>query len=190
MKLLPQGSIWSARDVAALRTIALFEALKALLALGLAAGAVFFLRHGVHLEATDLVADLGLDPVGLIARVMMGIATRLEGMRVVWVISVALAYALLRFAESWGLWHERAWGEWIGALSGVVYLPLEIHGVILHQTWQRALLLATNLAVVLFLAFHLWRRRHPSRLRRALMQENQDGMQASASAVVIEQDDR
>lgn len=169
MTLPPKNSIWSARDVAALRTISLFEAAKALLALALAAGAVSLLRHGIYLAATDLVLDLGLDPSGGVAHALMGIATRLERVRATWVIAAAIAYAALRFAESWGLWHERAWGEWIGALSGVAYLPFEIRGVILSQTWPRIFLLTANLVVVFYLAFHLWRRRHPRLIGQSLL---------------------
>lgn len=166
MTLTPKNSIWSARDVAALRTISLFEAGKALLALALAAGAVSLLRHGIQLAMTDLVLDLGLDPRGGVGRAVIDLAARLEHVHASWVIAAAIAYAALRFAESWGLWHERAWGEWIGALSGVVYLPFEVHGVVLSQTWPRIFLLTANLVVVFYLAFHLWRRRHPRPIRQ------------------------
>ena len=91
MTVTPKNSIWSARDVAALRTISLFEAAKALLALALAAGAVSLLRHGIDLAATDLVLDLGLDPNGAVGAAMIGIASRLERVRASWVIAAAIA---------------------------------------------------------------------------------------------------
>ncbi len=36
----------------------------------------------------------------------------------------AVGYALVRFEEAYGLWNERTWGEWLGALSGALYVPL------------------------------------------------------------------
>ena len=38
----------------------------------------------------------------------------------------ATAYVLVRFTEAYGLWKDRWWGEWLGALSGALYIPFEL----------------------------------------------------------------
>lgn len=53
-----------------------------------------------------------------------------------------------------GLWLERIWAEWLGALSGALYLPLEA-GHLMHKP---TLINGAVLLVVGFLAFQLWRR--------------------------------
>jgi uncharacterized membrane protein (DUF2068 family) len=52
---------------------------------------------------------------------------------------LAIGYIVVRMLEAYGLWNERAWGEWLGALSGGLYIPFEI-GHLVHRpstsTWQ------------------------------------------------------
>jgi uncharacterized membrane protein (DUF2068 family) len=65
--------------------------------------------------------------------------------------ALALLYATVRFVEAYGLWHVRAWAEWFAIISGSVYIPIEIYELFHRTTWMRALVLATNLAIVAYL---------------------------------------
>ena len=69
------------------------------------------------------------------------------------------AYSAIRLAEAYGLWRDRAWAEWLAAVSGAVYLPLEISHLLHSTTWINAGVLALNLAVVAYMVVRLRRRR-------------------------------
>ena len=65
----------------------------------------------------------------------------------------------MRWAEAWGLWQGHSWGEWLGALSGALYVPFELRHLLHRPTWLNAAVLMLNVAVVAFLAWELWRER-------------------------------
>ena len=70
---------------------------------------------------------------------------------------LALAYALLRFAEAYGLWFQRRWGAWIAAVSGGIYVPVESYELARGVTWVRVSALVLNAAVVAYMCYMLWR---------------------------------
>ena len=52
-------------------------------------------------------------------------------------------------------------GEWLGALSGALYLPFEMRHTVHRPTLATAVVSAANVAVC-FLSWQLWRRRRTS----------------------------
>jgi len=72
---------------------------------------------------------------------------------------VALAYIMVRWLEAYGLWKDRVCAEWLGALSGALYVPLEIAHLLDGATLLTPAVLAANVLMVAFLAWRLWRRR-------------------------------
>jgi uncharacterized membrane protein (DUF2068 family) len=74
-------------------------------------------------------------------------------------VVIATAYIAIRFLEAYGLWYERAWGEWLGALSAGLYVPFEVRHLLHRPSFISAAVLAGNAFVVGFLAYQLWRRR-------------------------------
>lgn len=66
-----------------------------------------------------------------------------------------LVYALVRFAEAYGLWLGRRWAEWLAALSGGIYVPVEIYELSRGFSWIKIAALAANLAIVAFMVFAL-----------------------------------
>ncbi|GAA2013516.1 DUF2127 domain-containing protein [Nakamurella flavida] len=72
-------------------------------------------------------------------------------------LAVALgAYAVIEFAEAYGLWMMRRWGEYLAVVATGLFLPIEIREILERVTWLRILLFAINLAAVLWL---LWSKR-------------------------------
>ena len=67
----------------------------------------------------------------------------------------------MRLLEAYGLWNDRAWGEWLGALSGGLYIPFEISYLMHRLSVISVVVLAGNVFVASFLVFQLW-----SRLRK------------------------
>jgi uncharacterized membrane protein (DUF2068 family) len=72
-------------------------------------------------------------------------------------VSLAAGYVLLRFAEAYGLWHQRTWGQWLGALSGALYVPFELWHLVSRPSLIGVVVLVSNVGVVAFLAYLLWR---------------------------------
>jgi uncharacterized membrane protein (DUF2068 family) len=141
----------------ALRTIAVFEAVKGVAALAAALGLLRLLHHDLHRLAVDLIGHLGLDPADHYPSMMLQYADLLASTNVFTVVLLVTGYVLLRGFEAYGLWHERAWGEWLGALSGSLYIPFELHHVIHEAHPIGAAVLGLNVLVVAFLAYQLWR---------------------------------
>ena len=64
-------------------------------------------------------------------------------------------YALVRFLEAYGLWRERTWGNWLGALSGALYVPFELRHLVYRPSILGGVVIAVNIVVVGFLAWQI-----------------------------------
>jgi len=133
-----------------LRSIAVFEAVKGLIALMAATGIALHrqLRPMVYALADHLDLDPAHDrPMALLHALAAGANAhlRLIGFG-------ALAYAILRFAEAIGLWQARVWALWFGALSAALYLPFELMRLFSHPGVLPLALLILNGAVVYYLS--------------------------------------
>ncbi len=135
---------------AGLRTVAIFEASKGLLALVLAV-IVISVRNRMEEIAEELLYHLHIGFDRRLAQAVLHGASDLSDMRVWTVLAVAIAYAAVRFTEAWGLWYRRVWAEWFALLSGALYLPIEIQKVAEHQHWLPITVLSVNLAIVLYM---------------------------------------
>ncbi|MBC7517632.1 MAG: DUF2127 domain-containing protein [Microbacteriaceae bacterium] len=62
-----------------------------------------------------------------------------------------LLYAGVQFAESVGLWLEKAWGEYLAVVASSLFIPLEIFELADKPTAVKAVVLAVNIVVVIWL---------------------------------------
>src|SRR5690348_15547066 len=88
---------------------------------------------------------------------------RMEDSHLLALAGLAALYSLVRFIEAYGLWFERRWAEWLAALSGGIYIPLEIYELIIRATWLKFAALVINLVVVAYMVWLLTetiRKRH------------------------------
>jgi uncharacterized membrane protein (DUF2068 family) len=154
-----QGSNLGAqhRGRRALRAIAVFEAIKGAAALAASLGFFSLLHHDLHRLATALISHFGLDPGGHYPAIVLRYADALADANLRNLVLLATGYVVLRFTEAYGLWRERRWGEWLGALSGVLYVPFELRHLLHSPTWESGAVLAGNLAIVAYLALQLRR---------------------------------
>lgn len=132
----------------AIRAVALFEALKGAAVLLAATGLLALVHHDLAALAASLVQHTHLNPASKYPRIFLDAAAHLQHTRLVWLAVGAAAYSALRFAESYGLWRERPWAEWLAAVSGGIYIPFEVANVLHERTLLSAVLLLANLAVV------------------------------------------
>ncbi|MGE5641237.1 MAG: DUF2127 domain-containing protein [Clostridia bacterium] len=142
-----------------LRAVAVFEALKGLLALLAAGGLFYFIPRDFRHLAVELVGRLHLNAGKSYPDVFLRIVEDATNPQLWLIASLVLAYAAVRFTEAYGLWFERAWGEWVAAVSGAIYVPLELYEISRRVTWIRVSALVLNIGIVALMAFALWKRK-------------------------------
>lgn len=147
-----------------LRAVAVCEGTKGILVLAVGLGLLGFIHRDLQQLAEDVVRHLHLNPSARYPRVFLMVASRFDGVQL-WAVAVgALVYSGLRFLEAVGLWKDRNWAKWLGAISGGIYIPVEIYEAARKATATRLVLFALNVAVVAYLLWNLWQKRQIARL--------------------------
>ncbi|MBI5518780.1 MAG: DUF2127 domain-containing protein [Desulfovibrio sp.] len=147
------------------RLIALLELAKGGLVLLAGFGILTLLHRDAGLAAERLVQHLHVNPASGTPRIFIELASGLTDARLLLLAAGAAGYACVRAVEAYGLWRERTWAEWFGAVSGAVYLPLEVYELSERVTWERGAVFVVNVLVVGVLALALWRRKGSGRPR-------------------------
>ena len=143
----------------AVKTMAVFEASKGLLALLGLLGLLSLLHHDLHRLALDWIGHFGLSPDTRLGTQVMHGVDKLDATPTRTVVALGFAYVAARWIEAWGLWHDKAWGEWFAAISGAIYVPVEVQHVLQHRHWQGVLVLVFNVVLVIVLLVRLWQRK-------------------------------
>jgi uncharacterized membrane protein (DUF2068 family) len=143
----------------ALQAVALMEAVKGFIVLGAGFGLLALMHRDVAHIAVALVTRLHIDPEQHYAGVFLDAAERVTDMHL-WIgAALALLYSAIRLAEGYGLWFGRRWAEWLGVVSGGLYVPVEIYELLHKPSWIKAATLTLNVAVVVYLIRTLQRGR-------------------------------
>jgi uncharacterized membrane protein (DUF2068 family) len=132
----------------AIRVVAFVEAAKGLLAVLAASGLLGLMHHDLAKLAGRLVHHLHLDPASHYPHVFLEAAANLHDTRLLLLALGAAVYALVRFAEAGGLLFEKAWAEWLAAISGGIYVPAEVWRFLHKPSWLGFVLFCVNLLVV------------------------------------------
>jgi len=151
------GSTRGPRDhtLQALRGIATIELAKGLVVLGAAMVIIFGVRQDPWGFADSLLQLLHVNTDGHLAQRFLDWADTLTDSKLWAITGAGLAYSVLRFLEAYGLWHARAWAEWIALISGSLYLPYEIYRLAHRQTLFDIAVLVINLGIVIYMAYLL-----------------------------------
>lgn len=151
-----------------LRAIAAFEALKGFAALVVIIGVVDLLHHDVRHLVAALIGHFHLSPDGHYTSLLLHYAALLPGANLHALILLGVGYTALRWIEAWGLWFDKAWAEWLAALSGGLYIPFELAHCLHRCTPISVSVLTINLGIVIFMSRRLWRRRQAHHAERPL----------------------
>jgi uncharacterized membrane protein (DUF2068 family) len=139
-----------------LRSLAMLEGAKGLLAVAGAIAVFAFAHKGLGDVAERMLQALHVNPGSKFAEAVFRAADKATGQQIVLVGFGVLVYAAVRLVEAFGLWHEREWAEWFALLSGCLYLPWEMYEIARKVTPIRVSVLVINVIVVLYLARVLW----------------------------------
>jgi uncharacterized membrane protein (DUF2068 family) len=133
------------------RWVALFEILKGVTLVAVAAGILRLLHGEAHEVVAAMVARVHLAPENGVARSFLRLADDATDPRLWFLSLTALSDAVLRFAIGVGLWRGEAWGYWLGAAAGAAFVPIELLSLAAHVTPYRLLVLGVNIAIVIYL---------------------------------------
>jgi len=138
-----------------LRIIAILEAAKG--AIGLSLGIALHALAGHHLHAffQAIIRHFHLAESRHAPHFILEMLVHPERFRLEMWTTLAMAYAALRFAEAYGLWFARRWGEWLAILSAGLYVPIEIYYIATGVSLLKVALLLMNIAFVAYLAMVL-----------------------------------
>lgn len=121
--------------------------------------ALNLMHKDVSLHAARWIDMLRLDPDNRY------IATVLRKLRVVHtedlkkLSALGFFYVALFLVEGTGLMLEKRWAEWLTIIATGLLIPIEVAELLKEPTFAKSILLATNLAVVVFLSFLIARRK-------------------------------
>jgi uncharacterized membrane protein (DUF2068 family) len=151
------------QPVQPLRAIAAFEAVKGLLALAAGLGWLALMHRDLHALAAALIGHIGLNPGGHYAALLLHNIDHLHQGSLSWQMLALAGYVAVRWLEAYGLWYQRRWGKWLGALSGALYVPFELQHFFHRPSLATAGVIALNLALVAYLGRQLWLQRARAR---------------------------
>jgi len=159
-----------------LRSVALFEACKGLIALAVGIWLISLRHKDLETVATHLLhflhRVLHLSPDGHLARTIMRGASRVNQQNLHIAALLAFAYVTVRFVEAGGLWLEKEWAEWFALISGALYMPYEIYELAIHATLIKWGILLVNALIVWYLAW-LLRDSYKHRKHQAVKEEEE-----------------
>ena len=144
----------------ALHAIAIFEATKGLVALAGLVGVLDLLHRDVRAVVFSLIGRFGLDPKSHYPSLLLHYADLLPETDIQMLLALGGAYIAMRLIEATGLWLGKVWGEYLGALSGGIYIPFEIIHWADDPTWLNAFIVLLNVVIVGILTHALWQRLH------------------------------
>ncbi len=140
-----------------LKAVAIYEAAKGVLVLVAGFGVLTLMGQDLQYYAEELVDHLHLNPAKGYPRIFIDAASNVSNGKLLMFAGFALAYAIVRWIEAYGLWRARRWAEWFAVLSGAIYVPAELFSLLHHATPLKALLLALNVGIVVYMMYVLWR---------------------------------
>jgi len=149
------------RSLSPVRAAAAIEAFKGALVLVAGFGSLSFIHHDAQRLAEQLVTHLHLNPASHYPRIFIDAAANFSDSRLWLLTALAGAYASVRFVEAYGLWRGRRWAEWFAAVSGAIYVPVEVYEMTKSVNGLSVGSLLVNLVVVGFMVNALRRNSPP-----------------------------
>ena len=148
-----------------LRTIALFEAAKGILALAAVCGLLSLRHTDLHAATDAFLLRHGVNPERHYTRLFIETVANATHHHAGQIIGVGIAYGLIRLAEGYGLWLGKHWAEWFAVISAGLYLPLELFHFVRRPRPFTTGIILLNVALIIYLGKLLARQRAERKLR-------------------------
>src|SRR6202171_3335567 len=144
-------------DRTVIRLIALFKLVKALILLAPGGGALKLMHRDMGSTLEYWITTCGLDPENRWLERAIEKVSNLTPAKVKGLGFVSFIYAGLFLTEGIGLWLMKRWAEWFTIIITSSLIPVEIYELYRHPTAVKILVLAINVAVVLYLLYRIQR---------------------------------
>jgi uncharacterized membrane protein (DUF2068 family) len=128
---------------------------EALLFIVLGVGLLRMLHKDLVDEATRMILALRFDPEGRLASIALDKLALISPHRLKLIGAAAFVHAALDILEGVGLVLRTIWGEYVTIIVSAFFLPFEIFELVKRVTWVRVGITTVNVAVVVYLIFHL-----------------------------------
>jgi uncharacterized membrane protein (DUF2068 family) len=138
-----------------LRLVATFEFIKGVFVLLIGIAAILLVHKDAWVIAESVLTLLHISTDRHSAQLFLDFADDITDARLWAAIRLAFVYAALRFAEGYGLWHERTWAEWVAFGSGTLLIPLEIRELLRGVTVLRSAVFVGNLVIIFYMLYLL-----------------------------------
>ena len=135
--------------------IGVFKLLQALLFVALGVGAIRLLHKDLVDVAEHFILAMRFDPEGRFVNLFLDKVALIDPHRLKQISAVVFAIAALDIIEGTGLVLEQVWAEYVTLVLTASFLPWEFFEIVRHVTWIRLVLLAINLAVVMYLLYYV-----------------------------------
>ncbi|WP_158883017.1 DUF2127 domain-containing protein [Rhodanobacter sp. L36] len=134
-----------------LRVIAIYEVIKTLCLLVVAAAA-FHLNHAENFERlVHWLKDLSLDGSSNLRWTLVTTLQDFGPSKFVAIGLVTLGYAVLFAIEGIGLWMGKHWAEWFTVIATGSLIPLEIYELLHRFGWIKLAVLVGNVVIIVYL---------------------------------------
>jgi uncharacterized membrane protein (DUF2068 family) len=140
-----------------LRLIAVFKFFKAALLIALGIGLFKVLHKNVGDVLEHWSEALHLDPGSHFVNLALGKAAHVTPQQVRKLGLGSFLYAGLFLAEGTGLWLRKRWGEWLTVIITSSLVPVEVYEIHHHFSFVKVVVLAVNVAIVIYLIYHMRR---------------------------------
>jgi uncharacterized membrane protein (DUF2068 family) len=107
------------------------------------------------------------DPEGRLSSLLLDKVALLDPHRLKQISAAIFAHAALDILEGTGLVLRKVWAEFVTVILSGFFLPFEFMALARHVTWLRVGVTAVNVAVVIYLIFHLRMKLRERQLARA-----------------------
>lgn len=138
-----------------LRLIALFKFLKAGLLIALGFGTFRLLHKDVGGFVEHFGGALRVGPANHFIELALSKVANLSPAQITKLGLVSFVYAGLFLTEGVGLWLLKQWAEWLTIIITSSLVPLEIYEIHRHPTTAKCGALAVNVAIVVYLIYHV-----------------------------------
>lgn len=132
-----------------------FKLLEAAVLVLLGVGVIHLLHQDIGDELTHLFLSLRFDPEGRFASFLIDRASDITPHQLKQISIAIFAHAGLDVLEGVGLILRKIWAEFVTIAVSAFFLPFEFVALAHHVTWVRIGITAINVAVVVYLIFHV-----------------------------------
>jgi uncharacterized membrane protein (DUF2068 family) len=153
----------SPRSRRVLRLIALERGLRGLLLLAAGVYLLFHLNSDFGRLADRAIRAVELDPKKPFFQRVIAYLHRLHASELRIAAVIACGYGALELVEGTGLWLDRVWAEYLTVIATSLLVPFELYELVHRPSPLKAGGLLVNVAIVVYLAYLLRRRRRGSR---------------------------